>query len=53
MFHEFEIESLKEAFPSDPINLEDDFDSFEIEGIYALHSLNHYCFKPYRSTRFK
>ena len=42
MFFEFEIDSLKKAFPSDPIKLEDDFDQHEIEGIYVLYFLfNH------------
>lgn len=39
MFFEFEIDSLKEAFPSDPIKLEDDFDHHEIKGIYILYFL--------------
>ena len=42
MFFEFEIDSLKKAFPSDPINLEDDFDSSEIEGIYHFYYLNYH-----------
>ena len=50
MFYDFEIEEIKEKFPEEEINLEEDLDDFELEGEQYIFSNNRF---KYLFSNFK